>query len=219
MLADLEQDPLRPVDGDLGVVGLLVADRRDPPGGGDQVAQHRLALDDAAVVLDVDRRRHRVHQAGQVGRPAHRLQPIAPRQLVAQGDEVDGLALAVQAEHRLVDVGVLLAIEVGRPQEVGDLQDSVRIDEDRAEHALLGFDARGDSLSMLTDISVQTRAMTGSRPVANLRRRETASDEVVRRLEPTYQQPRNVVGDNRPEAVDCAFTRGSAAWRQSRPAV
>ena len=38
MLADLEQDPLRPVDGDLGVVRLLVADRRDPPGGCDQVA-------------------------------------------------------------------------------------------------------------------------------------------------------------------------------------
>ena len=80
VLADLEQDPLRPVDGDLGVVRLLVADRRDPPGGADQVAQHRLALDDAAVVLDVDRRRHRVHQAGQVGRarrpaPADRAAP------------------------------------------------------------------------------------------------------------------------------------------------
>ena len=140
VLADLEQDPLRPVDGDLGVVRLLVADRRDPPGGADQVAQHRLALDDAAVVLDVDRRRHGVHQAGQVGRAADRLQPIAPRQLVGQGDEVDRLALAVQAEHRLVDVGVLLAVEIGRPQEVGDLQDGVRIDEDRAEHALLGLD-------------------------------------------------------------------------------
>ena len=33
-----------------------------------------------------------------------------------------------------------LAIEVLRPQELGDLDDGIAIDEDRAEHGLLGFE-------------------------------------------------------------------------------
>ena len=139
-LADLEQDPLGAVDRHLGVVRLLVADRRDLAGRADQVAEDRLALDDPPVVLDVHRGRHHVHQAGQVGGPTDRLEPIAPRQLVAQRHQVDRLALPVQAEHRLVDVGVLLPVEVGRMQEVGDLEDRLGVDQDRAEHALLGLD-------------------------------------------------------------------------------
>jgi hypothetical protein len=46
----------------------------------------------------------------------------------------------VQGDHRLVDVAVLRAIEVGRSEEVGDLQNRVGVDEDRAEDALLGLD-------------------------------------------------------------------------------
>jgi hypothetical protein len=54
--------------------------------------------------------------------------------------QVDRLALAVEGEHRLVDVGVLRPIEVGRPEEVGDLQDRIGVDEDGAEDALLRLD-------------------------------------------------------------------------------
>ena len=103
-LADLEEDRLGAVDRDLGVVRLLVADRRDLARGADEVAQHRLALDDPAVVLGVDGGRDRVHQAGQVGRTADLVEPVAPAQLVAEGHEVDRLALTVEREHRLVDV-------------------------------------------------------------------------------------------------------------------
>ena len=39
------------------ISAVLVADRRDLAGGTDQVAQHRLALDDPPVLLDVDRGR------------------------------------------------------------------------------------------------------------------------------------------------------------------
>jgi hypothetical protein len=140
VLADLEQDALGPVDGDLGVVRFLVADRGDLAGCRDQVAQDRLALDDAPVVLDVHRRRHRVHQRREVGGTAHRLQPVAPGELLPQGHEVDGLALAVKPQHRLIDVRMLLAVEVRRAQELGDLQNRIRVDQDRAEDALLGFD-------------------------------------------------------------------------------
>ena len=150
VLADLEQDPLGPVDGDLGVVRLLVADRRDLAGRADQVAQHRLALDDPAVVLDVHGGRHRVHEGRQVGRPADLLQPVAPGKLVAEGYQVDRLALAVQRQHRLVDVSVLLAVEVGRPQEVarpsGSASGSMRIEPSTLCSAST---ACGASLSML----------------------------------------------------------------------
>jgi hypothetical protein len=88
-------------------------------------------------VLGVDRRRDRVHQAGQVRRAADLLEPIAPAQLVAEGDEVDRLALAVEREHRLVDLAVLLAVEVAGLEEVPDAKDRIGVDEDRSEDALL----------------------------------------------------------------------------------
>jgi hypothetical protein len=46
----------------------------------------------------------------------------------------------MQCQHRFVDVAVLLAVEVDRAQEVGDLQDRIRIDEDGPENALLSLD-------------------------------------------------------------------------------
>ncbi len=142
-LADLEEDPLRTIDGNLGVVRLLVADRGDLARRRDQVAEDRLALDDATVVLNVDRGRHRVHQAGQVRRSPDLVEPIPPCQLVPQRDEVDRLALSVEREHRLEDVTVLLAIEVRGVQEVRDAQDRLRVDEDGAEDALLRLDSLG----------------------------------------------------------------------------
>jgi len=104
VLADLEQDRLRAIDRDLGVVRLLIADRGDLARRRDQVPEHRLALDDARVVLDVDRRRDHVHDCGQVGRSSHSVEPLAAGKLVAQRDEVDRLALRVESQHRLVDV-------------------------------------------------------------------------------------------------------------------
>ena len=116
------------------------ADGRDLARGGDQVAEHRLALDDPRVVLDVHRGGDHVHHRRQVRRPAHGIQPLAAGELVPQRDKVDRLALCVQREHRLVDVGVLLPIEVGRVEEVRDLQDRVGVDQQRAKDALLGVD-------------------------------------------------------------------------------
>jgi hypothetical protein len=54
-LADAEELLLRLVDGLADVRRVVVADRGDLARGADQVAQDRLALDDAAVVDRVDR--------------------------------------------------------------------------------------------------------------------------------------------------------------------
>ena len=55
-------------------------------------------------------------------------------------DDVDGLATLEQFQRGRVDLGIRLAVEVGRPQELGDLDDRVAVDQDRSEHRLLGFD-------------------------------------------------------------------------------
>jgi hypothetical protein len=68
--------------GVVGVVDHLVA-------GEDQVAQRRLFLDDAGVVLDVGRARHAVHERRDVGRPADFVQVAGPAELLAQGHHVD----------------------------------------------------------------------------------------------------------------------------------
>jgi hypothetical protein len=82
---------------------------------------------------------HRVHQRGEVRRTADAVEQLPSRQLLPERHEVDRLALGVEGEHRLVDACVLRAVEVLRTQEVADLEDGVGVDQDRAEHALLGL--------------------------------------------------------------------------------
>ena len=47
------------------------------------------------------------------------------------------------SSDRRVDPAVGLAVEVGRAQELGDLDDGVAVDQDRAEHGLLGLETLG----------------------------------------------------------------------------
>ena len=62
----------------LDVRRVVVADARRSAGGADQVAQYRLALDDAAVVDGVDGGGRQVDQARQVGRAADLFErPVA----------------------------------------------------------------------------------------------------------------------------------------------
>ena len=76
----------------------------------------------------------------QVGSAADRLELLAPLERLRDRDDVDRLAPLEQVEDRGVDAAVGLAIEVLRPQELGDLDDGIAVDEDRAEHGLLGFE-------------------------------------------------------------------------------
>jgi hypothetical protein len=56
----------------------------------------------------------------------------------------------VQRQHRLEDVGVLLPVEVRRTQEVADLEDGIRVDQDGAQDALLGLDRLWRQLLKIT---------------------------------------------------------------------
>ena len=119
---------------------VVVADGGDLAGGADQVAQDGLALDDPAVVDGVDRRGRQVDERRQVGRAADLLQRVVAGQDLRDGDDVHRLAPLVQLEDGLVDGAVGLAVEVRRPQEVRHLDDRVAVDQQGAEHRLLGLD-------------------------------------------------------------------------------
>ena len=141
LLADREELLLRPVDGLADVRRVVVADGGDPAGRADQVAQDRLALDDAAVVDGVDRGGRQVDEAGQVGRAADLLQRRRCRSSdLRDGDDVHRLAPLVQLQDGPVDGAMCLAVEVLRPQEVRDLDDRVTVDQQGAQHRLLGLD-------------------------------------------------------------------------------
>ena len=147
LLADGEELGLRPVDGLLDLGRILVADPGDPPGRADEVSQDRLALDDPGVLDGVDRGGGLVREAREVGPSTDRLELFAPLERLRDGDDVDWLAALEQLEDRREDRAVRLAVEVRRTQELRDLDDGVAVDEDGAEHGLLGLEAlRGQAV-------------------------------------------------------------------------
>ena len=129
LLADREELRLGAIDGLLDLGRILVADPGDAARGADQVAQDRLALDDPGVLLDVDRGRRLVRQARQVGATADGLELVLALERFRDRDDVDRLAALEQVQDGRVDPRVRLTIEVGRPQELGDLDDRVAVDQ------------------------------------------------------------------------------------------
>ena len=110
------------------------------PAAADQVPQDRLALDDTRVLRGVDGGRRLVAEARQVRPSADRLELLAPLERLGDRDDVDRLAPLEEVEDRRVDAPVGLAVEVLRTQELCHLHDRIAVDEDGAEHGLLGFE-------------------------------------------------------------------------------
>ncbi len=140
LLADGEQLRLGPVDRLLDLGRILVADAGDAAGGTDEVPQHGLAFDDPGVLRCVDGGRRLVAQARQVGPAAHGFEVLAALERLRHGDDVDRLAALEQVEDRGIDAAVGLTVEILGPQELGDLDDGIAVDEDGAENGLLGFE-------------------------------------------------------------------------------
>ena len=127
--------------------GILVPDPGDLAGGADQVPEDRLALDDPGVLHGVDGGRRLVRELREIGPAADLLQVLATFERLGDRDEVDRLPPLEELEHRLVDRAVGLAIEVLRLEEFRDLDDRLAIDQDGAQHRLLGFEAvRGQAV-------------------------------------------------------------------------
>ncbi len=137
--ADAKDQLLGPIHHVIHIVAFVVGQLGDATGGVDQTAQDGRALDDAGVVVHIDGRGRAVDQLGDIGRAADLFQATAALQLVHQGDKVRRLPPLVEQQHGLVDPGVALPEKVLGAQEVGDLDDGVRVDEQRAQHRLLGL--------------------------------------------------------------------------------
>ena len=77
----------------------------------DQAAEQRLLADDARVVLDVRRRRHRVDEEADVLLAAAAVELAAPLQLVGERERVDDAPALGDREHRAEDPAVALRVE------------------------------------------------------------------------------------------------------------
>jgi hypothetical protein len=138
VLADREQLRLGPVYGLLDIRAVFVADRGDLAGGADEAAKDGLALHDAAVLGHVDGGGSVVAESGKVSGAAHRLQIVVAFQGLGDGDDVYRLAMLEELEHGAEDAAVGLAVEILGVQEVRHFDDGVAVDQDGAQHGLLG---------------------------------------------------------------------------------
>ena len=111
----------------------LLADPDQPP-------QRRHLADDPRVVRRIGRcgneRGELVDSVAAAG--AVELAPLLER--VDQRDRVDRLAARVEGEGRPIDLGVTLAVEVGRVEDLADGPDRARGEQHRAEDGLLGVE-------------------------------------------------------------------------------
>ena len=133
-----------------------------------EAAQDRAVAHDAGVTFDLDRCGHELGELAQVGRASDAVELLAARQLDLHRERVDALAALEQRLHRPVDALVPSQIEVIFPEEVRDLEDRVAIDEEAAEHLLLG------------------RLVVGKRPVRALQRHAASWCRVAVILEHTF---------------------------------
>ena len=131
----------------LGLVEELVDPRRRVVGGrGDfgrgrgERAQHRLLAHDARVVGDVGGGRDAGGELGDVGRAADRLELAARAQRVGHRDRVDRLIAVRQLGHHAEDLAMRLAVEVVGVKDFERLVDGLVLEQDRAEHRLLGLE-------------------------------------------------------------------------------
>jgi hypothetical protein len=120
---------------------LNIARRRQEP------AHERVLLDDLRVVADVARRGDQVRQRVDVRGAARVLEAALLRQLLADRQDVDrlGVGLLLQADHRLEDQAVRLAVEVLGPELDVDQERIERLlrQQDRTEDRRLGLEVLG----------------------------------------------------------------------------
>ena len=140
VFGDREDRPLRLVEEQVRLLLRLVRLGQDLVGRVDQAAERRLLLDDLRVVLDVGRARHAVGQRRDVGRPADLVELAAARQLLLERDEIDRVAALAERDHLLEDAAVRVAEEVARVDQLGGVVERLVVDQDRAEHGLLGLE-------------------------------------------------------------------------------
>ena len=147
-LADAEHRLLGQVDQHRRVAAVrLVAHAGDVLAGGDEAAQHRALAHDLGIGLDVGGARGVRRQAAQVAQAPGFLQAVLLAQVLGKGDEVAGLAgRHLKLADGVEDQPVVLGVEVLLADLVGQLVPGPVVEQQAAQHRLLGFDGMGRML-------------------------------------------------------------------------
>ena len=182
VLGDLEDRPLGLVEQIVGVLFGVVRAAEDFRRRLDQPAERRLLLDDLCVVLDVARSRHAVGERRDVGRAADLVELVRLDELVFDRDQIDRLAPVGERDHLLENAPVRVAEEIRRVDDFGRLIERLVVDQDRAEHALLGLQVMRQRAvhrnEQSTAAALATEARFGERPPVG---RECGADGEGRR--------------------------------------
>ena len=106
--------------------------------GVNQIAQDRLLLDDARVVLDVGYLWHAVGERRQVRCAAGGFQVALAVELLGQGHKVDGLLPFAQRDHLCEDAPMLEQKEILRTEMFDRPIQRVVVQQNRAKNGALG---------------------------------------------------------------------------------
>src|SRR4029077_2078530 len=100
------------IEDGVGAVLALEGALLDVVRGVNEIAQQRLFLDDAGVVLDVGDLGHAVGESGEVGSATGGLQVSTAMHLFGERDEVNGLLGLAKRDHLGKDAAVMIEKEV-----------------------------------------------------------------------------------------------------------
>ena len=139
LFRDLEDLPLRLVQRLSHVSRIIVSHLGDLGRRGDHQPPDRLLPHQAGIVGDVRSRGDQIRQAAQVGCAAHRLEKIVAAQMVGQRHQVHRFGPLEEGAHRLEDLAVGFPVEVVPVEDFYDLEDRFVLDQDTAQHGLLGL--------------------------------------------------------------------------------
>ncbi len=114
-------------------VGDVVADR-------DELPHDRALAHDLGVAADVVRRRRVLREARQVGEPAGPLLVLARLDRLGDRDHVGRLALLDELRDVPEDAPVIVAVEIVDGDRIADAIPRAVVEEQPAEHRLLGLD-------------------------------------------------------------------------------
>jgi hypothetical protein len=133
--------------------------------GPEEVAEDGLLLENLRVVDHVGGGGDLPGQGGEVGVAPHALEVIGPREVLAHGHQVDGLALVEEVEHGAEDLPVAFPVKVFLGDDVDGLEEGVALQENGAQDGLLRFQVLRRKF---TYISFSTHSATTSTLMAAL---------------------------------------------------
>src|SRR4029079_3542659 len=136
LLADLEDALLGVIEEIAGGAAPVVRFADEVCGRLDQSTDQRLFANDARVVVDVRRRRHRVEEKGEVLLSAGGVEVASERELVGERERIDNGATFAEGDDRAENPPMCLSKEHGVVGVLRGAKNRVAVHDHRAEYCL-----------------------------------------------------------------------------------